>query len=98
MGGEAKKAAGMTVTKRREGDGRYGPMWRVLFDGEPTIFRITKSDPPRYGKTQMWDVIDGADEDVDFLFDAKSLEGAIAALEIVGRVAIRAAIAKAEAS
>ncbi len=73
----------VTVSKRREGDGRYGPMWRVLFNGNDTPFRVTKSIAPKYGQPQTWDVIDGPDEDIDMLFDAKSLEAAMSVLRSI---------------
>lgn len=84
----------LKVTKRREGDGRFGPMWRVLFDGRPTPFRITKSMPPRYRQPQMWDVLSGPDEDFDVMFDAPSLEGA---LSIVATIALQALKSKDQA-
>lgn len=75
------------ITKRKDGAGRYGVMWRIQFNGNDTPLRITKSVPAKYGAQQTFDVIGGEDEDADLLFDSKGLEGAMQAITEIVRAA-----------
>lgn len=77
----------MEVTKRKEGEGRYGPVYRVLIDGKPTPFTVAKDIPPRFGQRQAWDVIEEGDEMHDLLFTTKSLESALAVIASIVRAA-----------
>jgi len=71
------------ITTTKEGNGRYGAIWRVLVNGQPTSLRVTKSVPPRYRMHQEWDVFAGPDEDLDLLFSAQGLAHAIVIIEAV---------------
>lgn len=76
------------ITKKRVGDARYGPLWRIYINGLATPFTVTKSVPPKFGRPQEWDVIDGPDEDLDLLFSAKSLEQAMNVIYRITQVAL----------
>ena len=83
----------LRVTKRRGGDGRFGPIWCVYIDGAPTNLTVTRSTPPKYGSIQEWDVLNGTDDDLDLVFSSKSLEGALATIWLIA-ANCRAAIAQ----
>jgi len=71
----------MGVTKRKEGRGQFGVIWRVMINGNPSPFTVEKAPPPKYRETQMWDVCCDADD--TFLFDARSLDGALQIIETI---------------
>ena len=70
-------------TKKRESEGRFGPIWRLYVDGKPTPFRVTKSVSPRYREPQQYDVFAGTDEDLGLLFSAKSCEHAVSTVRLI---------------
>lgn len=68
--------AGPIIGKVRDGDGLFGPRWRVTINGAPSVFTIEKSIAPKYRQPQMWDVCEG-DDPHNVLFDSSSLEMAL---------------------
>jgi hypothetical protein len=70
----------MKVAKRKTDT---AGVWQVVIDGKPSTLVIAKGDPPKYRHPQLWDVIDGADGEQVWLFDASSLDRAVRIIERV---------------
>lgn len=74
------------ITKKRDGDGLYGPRYRVLINGQHTPFTVEKSIPPKYGHPQLWDVIEGDDSNLGVLFDSHGLDRALGVIRVIAEV------------
>lgn len=62
----------MKITKHRDQDS-----WRISVDGRPSTILIVKGDRPKFREPQGYAVMDGE----DYLFDCKSVGGAMIAIE-----------------
>jgi hypothetical protein len=77
------------VTKRKDGDGKFGPRYRILINGQPTAFCVEKSIPPKYRCPQMWDVIEGEDPEA-VLFDSSGLDRALGTIQAIAEATAKA--------
>lgn len=75
----------MKITKRKEGEGHFGPRYRVLIDGVATPLYVEKDAPPKYRMPQEWDVVHDAMPN-HALVTSHSLTGALHTLGTLASV------------
>lgn len=77
----------LKITKQKDGRGAYGPMWRVLINDRPSPFYVSQGAPARYREPVEWDVLQGPG-DLSLLFTARSMAGALSAIESIARATL----------
>lgn len=73
------------ITKSRDGNGTFGPRWRIYIDGRRTTLCVERGERPKYREPQTWNVFIAEDDDgrsVE-LFECRSLEGALSVIETI---------------